>query len=406
MPFRGSQLPVPLGAAGTVLTSRPTAPGGLDWETPGAGGTVELDAAYMTVTAGVYTSFRGVDGGVIATGTDPGIVENAAITYVNGLPNGGTSALPNGNIQLTATRFNMLSGVRLKGQGSMQQTRAGNGYGTTIIGPAGTDLTYIIDTVDATGAFINDLCVDGNNKTANGIRLAAYKATLQNVQCGNCVSINTWITAGAVNTFGAYFQMECFHLYIDGFSRAAARGVVIDGTLGTQNCTDGRIYDLDVFSTGDTGFDARKSDWQVYGGHVTYSIALTPTQGCNIASTGFLGVGMIVDSAIANYFQINAAGVRLIGCWAVYGGGADNTHNSVNVGGGAGVVISKFFVQLTGGSVPNWVIAQNGDPTGKARDVDTVVVIGVPALGTPASGMIDQPNEVDGYWVRGVYSHA
>src|SRR4051794_13521643 len=97
------------------------------------------DAAYVLNPsgAGVFTAYASTDGSILATGTNPGTVINSAITYTSGLTNGGSVALPNGTIQLTTQNLLGLAGVRLRGQGMIQQSRAGNGYGTVIIGPAG-----------------------------------------------------------------------------------------------------------------------------------------------------------------------------------------------------------------------------------------------------------------------------
>jgi hypothetical protein len=317
--------------------------------------------------------------------------------------------LPYGNINLTTQNIVGKPGVRLRGQGMIQQQRAGDGYGTTIIGPSGTDLTYLIDGLDAWGFFVQDLNVNGNAKVSHGIRLAAYRSTLFNVGLSNCVTDHVWVTAGAAaSPADAYVNMQLFNVYVDGFGLAANKGIVVDGSLGSLVCSDGRMAFIDVFSCGSNGLDIRKADWQVYSGHVTANSSVTPADaGVNFLSTGGVLDGVVVDSiGHGHFFKFNAAGIRCTNCWAVYGGGTDSTHDAVNIAGGAGIVIRDFFVQLTTDTnVPRWVINQNGDPTGKGRIVDGVQIIGISGTRFPASGITDQPEEKDGYWIRGVYAH-
>lgn len=396
--------PDPGSTAGTTRFLREDA----TWQTVGTGTTTQQDAAFVVNVSGAYTAYQGSNGAVIATGSDPGSVINSAITYVSGLSNGGTVALPNGNIQLTSTGIVGKPGVRLKGQGMIQQARAGDGYGTTIIGSASVDHTYIIDGLDAWGFFITDLNVNGNNKTANGIRLAAYRSTCLNVQASNCTTRNIWVTAGAASSpADAYVNMQLINVYVDGFG-VNAKGIVVDGSLGSLVCSDGRIIGFDVFSCGNNGLEVRKADWVVQNGHVTANSGVTPADaGVYFASTGGVLDGVVVDSiGHGHFFTLAASGVRLDNCWAVYGGGTDNTHNAVNITAGSGVIVRSFFVQITSaGNVPNYVISNNGDPTGKMRLIDGVFLIGT-GTGSPATGMIDFASDIAGsYWVRGVGSH-
>jgi len=209
----------------------------------------QFDVVTVARRSGAFTAST-PDGGAVLSDADVSRVANAAIDQV-ARAGGGTVQIAAGDYALDSP-IKMKAGVRLIGEGGLFPDYKFRSDYPTRLRSGARDLGAVVDMIEARGARLEHLVVDGAGKTGDCVKAAGYAIRVRDCVIKNAVQRGVWFTSGADDTHDAYVQgMAINTLFEDEPVGLEAFPDPAQG--GKGGFTDGMVYQCRFTNCRDTG---------------------------------------------------------------------------------------------------------------------------------------------------------